>query len=250
VSSHNRDMEPILTFLLAIIGMAEKFAEMTVYSQQLGFLRKPYRDYLLTTAFTEPANPLHLHNCLAACKKFFEYVLSLPDSIFFEFTVVQWGELVQAIVVISRLTFLMAANMAWDSNTTRANIPFAMYLDALSYRFQTLSSTQSSSDSRPKNPDVLHVFKIVLGSVKKSYERRVNNIVTIEQANVTGTGTARGYCPMMDPKMDMFFGTPDSSYGSGSSFDTDGNSTPSFSAVSTPLYHDLWATMTGSWALE
>lgn len=218
---------------------------MTIYSFHLGFLRRPYRDHLLSPAFIQPANPIHLQSCLAACKKFFEYVLSLPDSIFFEFTVVQWGQLVQAIVVISRLTFLMATNMGWDSNTTRTNVPFSMYLDALSYRFQTLSSTPSDGEIRPVNPDVMYVFKIVLGSVKKSYERRVNNIITIEQSNPIGV---RGYCPMMDAKLDMFFGTPDSSYESGSSFDTDGNSTPSFGAVNTPLYHDLWATMTGSWA--
>lgn len=239
-------MKWTLTVFLAIIGMSERFAEMTIYSFHLGFLRRPYRDQILSTAFTQPPNPIHLQSCLAACKKFFEYVLSLPDSIFFEFTVVQWGQLVQAIVVISRLTFLMATNMGWDSNTTRNNVPFSMYLDALSYRFQALSTTQSDGDARPVNPDVMHVFKIVLGSVKKSYERRVNNIVVIEQT-IPPIGV-RGYCPMMDPKMDMFFGTPDSSYESGSSFDTDGMSTPSYGAVNTPLYHDLWATMTGSWA--
>ncbi|KUJ19262.1 uncharacterized protein LY89DRAFT_731670 [Mollisia scopiformis] len=228
------------------IGIAERFAEITVYSYQLGFLRRPYREHLVSTAFAEPANPSHLNACLTACKTFFEYILSLPESSYLDFTVVAWAQVVQAIVVISRLTFLMAANMGWDANATRANIPFTMYLDALSYRFQHLSSTPSEGTDPPKNPDVLYVFKMMLGSVKKSYERRLNKIQP-EFFVDNAMGVARGHCPVLDPGLSIYFSTPDSTYGS--SFDT-GNSTPSFSAICTPLYHDLWATMTGSWAAE
>lgn len=158
--------------------------------------------------------------------------------------------MVQVIVVISRLSFLMAAKMGWDAGTTRANIPFAMYLDALCYRFQHLSSTPSDGVDPPKNPDVLYIFMMVLGSVKKSYERRVSNIkpdfFAVDHGNAIGV--ARGHCPVMDPSLSIYFGTPDSTYGS--SFDTDVSTAASLTAISNPLYHDLWATMTGSWAEE
>lgn len=49
---------------LPSIGLAERFAEITVYSYQLGFLKRPYRDHLRTSAFNEPANSSHLGNCL------------------------------------------------------------------------------------------------------------------------------------------------------------------------------------------
>lgn len=222
-----------------------------VYSYELGFLRRPYRDHLLSTASAGPPNALHLENCLAACKRFFEYLLSLPESRYLQFTVVNWAQLVLSILVVSRLTFLMAANKGWDASTTRANIPLAMYLDALSFRFQHLSSTPSDGADPPKNPDVLYIFMLVLGSVKRSYERRVDKIepelLTMDPNNPSSF--TRGHCPIMDPNLSVYFRTPDSTYSSGSSFDTEGISTPSFTS-STLLYHDLWATMTGSWAEE
>ncbi|CZR61408.1 uncharacterized protein PAC_11304 [Phialocephala subalpina] len=240
---------PGLISSVASIALAERFAEITIYSYQLGFLKRPYRDHLKTAVFSEPANSSHLGNCLTACKMFFEYLLSLPESGYLEFSVVQWAEVVQAVVVISRLTFLMAANVGWDPASTRANVPFGMYLDALCYRFQHLSSTPSEGVEPPKNPDVLYIFMMVLGSVKKSYERRVNNIkpkfFAVDHGNAIEA--ARGHCPMMDPNLSVYFGTPDSTYGS--SLET-ASSTPSFTAISAPLYHDLWATMTGSWAEE
>ena len=163
--------------------------------------------------------------------------------------------MVQAILVLSRLTFLMAANRGWDADITRTNVPLVMYLDCLCYRFQHLSSTKTSHDAEhPKNPDILYVFKMLLGSVKKSYERRVGNIKpeTFLMDHAKGAGAARGHCPVMDPSLQVYFGSPeDSSYGG--SFGLSGSATSEYqtSTIPTmPLYHDLWATMTCNWAGE
>jgi hypothetical protein len=212
---------------------------------------------MLQTEGITPADQSHLSSCLEACKRYFEYLISIPESNYLNFNIVQWSCIVQAILVLSRLTFLMAANLGWDPNTTRANVPLVMYLDCLCYRFQTLSSAVLDGSDPPKNPNVLYIFKMVLGSVKKSYERRVSNIkpgfFIVDHG--TAIGVAKGHCPMLDPTLSVYFNNPlpeDSMYGG--SFDLDANATCPYSEASNvanmPLYHDLWATMTCSWAEE
>jgi hypothetical protein len=238
---------------IAFIGIAERFVGCTIYSHELGFLRRPYRDHLRLTAGTGGANPSYLVNCLEASKKFFEYLLSLPETSYLNFTTVQWGAMVQVVLVLSRLTFLMAANLGWDSDTTRSNVPLVMYLDCLCYRFQLLSSTPPDGSETPKNPDVLYVFKMVLGSVKKSYERRVAQIepgfLVVDHGKAIGV--ARGHCPILDPTLGPLFDISDSTYGGSFELSQGGTSSASTtSSSSAPLYHDLWATMTCSWAEE
>jgi hypothetical protein len=244
----------VLIHGVAYVALAERFVGISIYSYELGFLRKPYREHLRSQESKVPIIQSHLTNCLDASKRFFEYFLSVPEASYLSFTSIQWGFMVQAILVLSRLTFLMAANQGWDADTTRTNVPLVMYLDCLCYRFQHLSSTKTSSDEHPKNPDILYVFKMLLGSVKKSYERRVGNIKpeSFVMDYAKGAGAARGHCPIMDPSMSAYMSSPeDSTYGS--SFDLSGSATSEYqtSAMPTmPLYHDLWATMTCNWAEE
>jgi hypothetical protein len=222
-----------------------------IYSFELGFLRRPYRDHLRATAGT-PVNQAHLDICLDASKKFFEFFISLPETTYLNFNAIQWGMMVHVILVLSRLTFVMAATLGWDSDTTRTSIPLLMYLDALCYRFQHLSSTPSETGETPKNPDVLYVFQMILRSCKKSYERRVSKIepgfLVVDHANVIGV--ARGHCPILDPTLNPLFDITDSTYGG--SFELNDMSTPSASSTtaSLPPYHDMWAVMTGTWAEE
>jgi len=176
--------------------------------------------------------------------------------------------MVQSTVVLSRLTFLMASTRNWNSDTTRSNIPMAMYLDAMCYRFQALSSANPRIGT-PRTPDHLYVFKMVLSSVKKSYEKRVANLKPDMHAV-----DKRGHCPLFDPSLQQYFDidgnpgptfdgswedmtTPDLSQTDFSGTDWSGtgetscsNSTGSIGidAAGPPFYFDLWATMTSSWA--
>lgn len=153
--------------------------------------------------------------------------------------------LVQTVLVLSRLTFVMAVVLGWDSDTTRSNIPMSMYLDCICYRFQSQSSTSaSSSQSRKQNPDILFVFKMMLESVKTSYERRVSNIVPTVEAPIDKI--ARGYCPIQDPTLNEYFNIADSTYGN--SMDLSGSGTSTSTTAPAMLYFDIWSTMTGSWA--
>jgi hypothetical protein len=105
---------------------------------------------------------------------------------------------------------------------------------------------------------VFFVFKLILGSVKKSYERRVAAITpksfVVEMGKAVGA--ARGHCPMLDPNLAVYFDSDlemeDSTYGGSWNFSGATANTPASSnnAAIPPVYFDLWATMTGSWAEE
>ncbi|TVY94479.1 hypothetical protein LAWI1_G001210 [Lachnellula willkommii] len=250
-----RDSTPVEISSLPYMALAERFVDISIYSYELGFLRKPYRDHLRSQENKAPVIQSHLTNCLDASKRFFEYLLSLPEASLLGFTSAQWGLMVEATLVLSRLTFLMAANRGWDSNTTRTNIPLVMYLDCLCYRFQHLSSTKTSSedDNHPKNPDVLYVFKMLLASVKKSYERRLGNIKpeSFVVQHGKAAGVAMGHCPIMDPSLSVYLNSPkDSTYGGSFDLNEIASSEYPTSTTGLPLYHDLWATMTCNWAGE
>ena len=231
--------------------MADHFANITIFSHELGFLRRPYPS---SPPLSFP--PTHLTSCLVACKSFFETLLSIPETLYPHFSTVQYAMVIQAILVLSRLTFLMAATLNWDASTARANIPLVMYLDALCYRFQALSPTPtpSSGSETPKHSDALHIFSMVLGSVKRSYVRRVESIQPV--TFLVDPSLARGpHCPMKDASLRAYFDQDvDSAYGgdlSGSGASTTAGVTPCASGeTGMPLYHDLWATMTCTWAEE
>jgi hypothetical protein len=127
-----------------------------------------------------------------------------------------------------------------------------MYLDALCYRFQHLSLTPLDTVETPQNPDVLYVFRMILRSCKKSYERRVSKIepgfVVVDHANVIGV--ARGHCPILDPTLNPLFDISDSAYEG--SYELSDSTTPGSSSTAgyVPQYHDVWAVMSGSWAEE
>jgi len=238
----------------AHIALFERFIGIHIYSHELGFLRRPYREYFKQVEST--ASQTHLLACLEGCKSFFEYLLSLPEGHYAQFSTFQWSLMVQATLILSRLTFVMASSFSWDPDTTRSHVPLVMYLDALCFRFHNTTSTPAVGSTPPKNPDVLYVFKMILASVKKSYERRVakiepNFVPVLQPKNI---GIAHGHCPILDPSLDSSYGgswdlggTPSTNL-SGA---TMGTPPTSFYAMPTaPLYHDLWATMTGSWAEE
>lgn len=161
--------------------------------------------------------------------------------------------MVQAILVLSRLTFVMAASLNWDPGTTRSNIPMVMYLDALCYRFNALSPAQPSGGATRKHPDGLTVFAMVLGSVKRSYIRRVDAIQPSNFA-VDSSISREPHCPMKDASLNAYFEQElDSGYGGDTSRSSVGSLDvpPCASKVTgMPLYHDLWATMTCTWAKE
>lgn len=242
----------------AHIALLERFIGIHIYSHELGFLKRPYREFYKTVEST--ASLAHLSACLEACKRYFEYLLQIPEAHYADFTALQWSPMVQSILILSRLTFVMASRCGWDAESTRTNIPLGMYLDALCFRFQSTSATPAVNGTPARNPDMLYVFYLILSSMKRSYARRIAKIEpkTFNPEYSTGTGLARGHCPILDPTLSQYFDLDEYSLSNwdmaGGSIDPSPQDTSvSSSSATLPtgmLYHDLWATMTGSWANE
>lgn len=119
---------------LAHIALEERFATLTIYAHQIGFLRRPYRTHLPAITLAALNTQHYLDSCLAAANGFFTYLLAIPESYYADFATLQWSLLVQATLILSRHTFLMAETRGWDAETARREVPLVMYLDALCYR--------------------------------------------------------------------------------------------------------------------
>ncbi|CAG8974688.1 hypothetical protein HYALB_00006423 [Hymenoscyphus albidus] len=193
------------------LRLSSRFIRISIYSHNLGFLRRSYRTHPKTT--THPLTS-HLQPCLTASKIYFEYLLSLPSSSYHSFTVVQWGSMIQAVIILSRLTFVMARVLGWDANTTRTNVPLGMYLECLCFRFVQLSGTKVERIEDAVEPDGMFVFGMMLGSVKRGYEKRVELIEGggLDASHSTTLSISRGRCPIFDPTLSSLFKQKDTHF--------------------------------------
>lgn len=236
---------------------------MCIYSHELQSLRRPYHhanQILETSSNRDP--PSHLAKCLTAAKRYFEFLLSIPESDYWDLTTPQWGNLVQSILVLTRLTFLLAALNGWDADTTRENVPLGMYLECLCYRIQGLSGTAktslsqtastSSSDSTlpaATTPDLMHFLYLIIQSAKMSYDQSVADIkpnLSVEKG--VPVNIACGHCPMTDPRLKPYFEPRKQK-----AWDSNGGQTQWHAEQEQfhiPALGNLWLTMTGTWAKE
>lgn len=218
-------------------ALGERFIEISLYSYDLGLFR---RECSVERFF----NPRNLFSCLDACRRYFEYLLSLPVSKYILFTHVQWGDLVQAIVILSRLSFPITNCPGWDDRVARERAPLLMYLDCLCYRMQSLTSIPAGQVGVPKNPDAPYTFKTVLEFIIKKFNERLEAMDKMAQNMDKSCNVQHARCPMRDPELAHLFQQDDRSprvfvrdtSDSGSSIDT-----------TTPVYFDVWRTMTMGW---
>ena len=110
-----------------------------------------------------------------------------------------------------------------------------------------MTSTPSTGSGTPKHPDAAYVMKTMLGSIKKSYDRRVSGIeAAFFVDNVANA--IRGRCPIMDPSLKNIL--DGATLNHEELFSLSDTPSSDASSVNMPLYYDVWATMTGSWASE
>jgi hypothetical protein len=217
--------------------LAERFLTINVFSHDLAFFRpipEQHRRHL---------NPVTLSRCLEACKKFFESLLSIPSAQYHAFTNVEWSNIIQSIVILSRLSFPLPRCPGWDVVAAREHAPLGMFLDCLCYRMQTLSSVPPT-ELNPKAPDGPFIFRMILESIKKSYEQRV---VLVTPPLSMASPMDRLHCPMNDRELLMYLEPV--SQDSNEAFGVLGGASTTVPNVSKniPVYHDLWATMTMNW---
>lgn len=234
--------------------IAERFLTINIFSHDLAFFR-PIPDQR-----ERHLNPVTLSRCLEACKKFFESLLSIPAAQYSPFTHVEWSSVIQSIIILSRLSFPLPRCPGWDVVAAREHAPLGMFLDCLCYRMQALSSVPPT-EPNPKAPDGPFIFKMVLESIKKSYEQRVA-LVTPSLSSIAdqSMNAAAGFqtpvtssvnklhCPMNDRELLAFFEPLSQDSNEAFGIPGDANVEAPSAARSIPVYHDLWATMTMNWS--
>lgn len=113
----------------------------------------------------------------------------------------------------------------------------------------------------PLNLDSPFIMKVVLDSVKKTFEERIALATTTlcapddsgAQMNVKtpfDSGVVKRYCPMLDQDVMGYLEPLQASiFDSLPNSDNPDSMGTSREKQNIPLYHDIWATMTMGWAL-
>ncbi|KAI9746482.1 MAG: hypothetical protein M1818_000195 [Claussenomyces sp. TS43310] len=244
------------------VVLAERFMSAKIHTYDMTIVRLPQKVRSWLSASPGYMSLKHILTSLEAVKKFSEYLLSISAPFFLNLTAVQWGHAVQVLIILFKLSFPIQSCPGWNPRVARESAPLCMYLDAICYRLQNLSSVSVDEVGVPKNPDAPFIFKTVLAQLKDTFERRVSQIpsrifdydeggvVGIFAGPDTGSVSKRSShgCPMFEPSISGYL---KSWQEGGASNDRDmgrPDGKPQGSTV--PVYHDIWATMTMTWASE
>lgn len=140
-----------------------------------------------------------------------------------------------AIIISIRISFCLPECPDWDAAWARSEIRLGEFLEKMCDGAElTPVSTRV---------DVLSASRVVLRVVKTKYDRRVAALNTPAPSTVPGTHG----CPMFDPSLDQYLPMWDSGFGLSSNSAVPSRATE---GQAQPMFHDLWATMTMSWATD
>ncbi|KAI8957560.1 hypothetical protein F5Y11DRAFT_339244 [Daldinia sp. FL1419] len=224
-------------------------------------------------------DPPKLQAAAYTARAFLDYVSSLSQTQMSYFCGADISRFILTIILCYRLSFPMSFCPGYDYTQGRKILDFGTYLTRLSRNDDGENDngeeTTNDSTKRPiKRTDVVSALKVVLGSVKTSFEKKS---AVLEAAAEEHNRRAR-LCPMFDGSLEQYLpqwegeGQQGSSnHATGSSYTPSTHSgTGSGSLVTHPiapstvggeemissetekpiLFHDLWATMTMGWATD
>lgn len=242
--------EPIAKLRSVLLG--DLFAEIFVYCAPL--LKFPAPD-----EFTDALAPDPQWVLLAVplLRRYYEEVKSVDLR---GFSSSDWGRLIICVILGMRLSFPIKGLHGWDYAGTRTELKFAEFLDAVSGGAEEQMVDKGSHSTGMV--DIRRASGIILGVVREKYNDRLEREGTLKDAT-------RPTCPMLDGSLDGYLESWDDDFGF-----VDPNNVPldTSRTVLTPdtwrgrlgsqsahagheelgqqVYHDLWATMTMSWAEE
>lgn len=102
-------------------------------------------------------------------RAFFDWVLTLPAQELNSFSGAEWGGFILMVILGFRLSFPVAECPGWDDGWARAQIGFGEYLE----RFDRVGGERCGGGG---GIDVLGAVKVVLGVVRRKWERRVRRM--------------------------------------------------------------------------
>lgn len=134
-----------------------------------------------------------------------------------------------------RLSFSLPECPDWDAAWARSELQFDDFLTRIC----------EGDDLTPVNTrvDVASASRVVLRVVQTKYNRRVAALDTPAQ---TTPGNMQG-CPMIDGSLDQYLPVWDAGF---TTHPSPGIPSRAPDGSSQTMFHDLWATMTMSWAAD
>ena len=175
--------------------------------------------------------------CTATMKEFFDYILTLSDETFSYFSGMEWSKLVFTTIIALRLSFPLNELPTWDSDWARSELRLGEFLG----RF----CEEPGLTPATKKVDVLSACRVVMRTVKTKFDRRAAQYEALSSGSGSRSSGSLG-CPMIDGSMAEYIPLWD--------VDPTQVQMPLTSIAedpdAQPVFHDLWATMTMSWANE
>ncbi|KAI1648299.1 uncharacterized protein F4817DRAFT_334541 [Daldinia loculata] len=218
-------------------------------------------------------DPAELQSAAYAARTLLDYVVNLSPTQMSYFCGADLTRFILTIILGFRLSFPISFCPSYDYSQGRKVLDLGTYLTKLSSNND--DDAANSGTKRPsKKTDVVSALKVVLGSVKTSFDKKS---AVLEAAAEEHNKRAR-LCPMFDGSLEQYLPQWEGEEQQGSSNNTSGSSyapsshsgtgsgssaahpaapsTAGEEGVSSPgsakpmLFHDLWATMTMGWATD
>ncbi|POS77232.1 hypothetical protein DHEL01_v204366 [Diaporthe helianthi] len=249
-----------------VVYIASLFTEILLHGYTL--LRFPYHNaqkrpqLLQEDALVEPTG---LRECAKSLRIWYEYVSSLPAAEFGNFSAIEWGRFVGMTILGLRLSFPLPKDCpSWDHAAAREILGLGSFLEKFTDESSDAASLTPASSKSSSGTDVLSASKVVLGVVKRKYEKR---LAALEKAALAqppytvpaDTDSGLRKCPMFDGSLDPFIQQWDDTFLDLSSLVNTSFIGPGPTSVpgqgprsdTQPVVcHDLWATMTMGWSQE
>lgn len=186
-------------------------------------------------------------NAVAPAKAFLDHVLGMDQEAFASLTAIDWCRIIIAIIIAIRLSLPIPECPDFDSSWARSEVQLHSFLDCISSRDEPLTTS-------PVKIDTLSAVRVVLGVIQRKFEQRVQAAERQEAAAIRGL--ANFGCPFLDGSLDEYL----------TQWDPDLSTAPVTESTMTqveddapantlgagkerqPVFHDMWATMTMSWA--
>ncbi|OIW31326.1 hypothetical protein CONLIGDRAFT_573489 [Coniochaeta ligniaria NRRL 30616] len=225
-----------------------------------------------TTTFA--AEPARLVALVPDLRTYFDLLLNLPASELNSFSGPEWARFILIVILAFRLSFPIPDCPEWDDGWAREEIGFGEYLK----RFENMGHEPGGSG----NKDVLSASKVVLGVVRKKWEKRAARINRQKGKGVALGGPARQNfgaempldmgldlsldagmdpmlldttmqgCPMMDGSLESYYPLWDESFSSADlgsvAVDEPGAGIAGGPPMPVNEYLDIWGAMTTGWA--
>lgn len=206
-----------------------------------------------------------LWSCAQTLRTWYDYMSSLPDSELANFAAIDWGQFVAMTILGLRLSLPLPKDCpSWDHAAAREVVCLQSFLERFTHEGSDTANLTPASSKSSSSTDVLSASKVVLGVVKRKYEKR---LAALEKAALaqpphpmpTDLDVGLRKCPMFDGSLDPFIESWDDTFLDPSSLANASFMDPGLAAVpgagsssdSQPVvYHDLWATMTMGWSQD